>query len=251
MPPPSGADTPAAPPAAAAEPSSGETLADPYGISQAKPIPQPVGGNPYRGPDAAPPPPQRELPILSQSCRPGAECFDADPRLNDRFRAVRGSPFVQLLTGGFHFRERVSTSVAFGAEVGVFLFDRLRLATRALVPAAEVNDEISADAANRDGAPWLWGVSLGAAADRQPGFVLSPSLQYLAILGDDYGHSLGILMPLEWLSRGGVRVGFDFSLLYGFGGTYVSPTHGVQDRPNSAAFLMNFVLGYTFGLEGN
>jgi len=186
------------------------------------------------------------------------KCPDADPRLYDRFRAVHGSPFVQLLAGGFHFRERVSSSIAFGGEVGVFLFERLRASVRALVPVGEVNDEISAAAQVDEASAWLWGISLGAATDHEPGFVLSPSLQYLGIVGGDYGHTLGILVPFEWLSASGVRVGFDFSLLYGFGGTYtpiperiVSPAPAAEDRPNSAGFAANFIIGHAFGLGGD
>ncbi len=170
-----------------------------------------------------------------------------------RLAAVRASPFIQMSAGSLHLRERISTALAFGGEVGLFAWERLRASARALVPITTVHDEISKPADMPDSSAWLWGFSLGAAANRQDGFAMTPSLQFLHVAGGDFGSTLGFLVPFEWLTRGGFRVGFDFSLLYGFGGHYRPsdcaegpPCPGEHDRPNSAGFIANFLLGHVF-----
>lgn len=201
--------------------------------------------NPYRGPGPATGPRStlRERPTYA--CPPGVACEAA---VVDRsYQAVHGSPFLQMLSGAFHLRERVSSWAAFGGEFGGFAYDRLRGSVRALVPVADPNDE----ATERDTSVWLWGVSLGVAAVRQTGFVLSPSLQYLGIVGGDYGHTLGVHVPFEWLGDSGFRIGFDFAMLYGFGGTYRTEAGAVEERPNSAGFTINLLLGQAFASGGD
>lgn len=240
-------------------------MADPYGISEAPPGPglrrergAGVGANPYRGPsvyrgpEAAIAPPNTN----AGTCPPGADCSSMGPAPvmmgPHPFTAVRASPFVQMLGGAFHFRERLSSAAAFGGEFGFFAWDRLRAGVRAIVPVADLNDEASDNTGSDDPSAWMWGISVGAAATRQAGFVMSPSLQYLAMLGGDYGQMIGILVPFEWLSRKGFHVGFDFSVLYGFGGTYRTNTcptcSELVDRPNSAGFAVNLVLGHVFAM---
>ncbi len=216
-------------------------MADPYAISEAKPIPQPhqgapgvVGANPYRGPAAGPASAGRERPTYD--CHSGVDCEDL---WSDGYHR---SAFVQMLSGAFHLRERVSSGIAFGGEVGGFAYDRLRASVRALVPVSEARDQATDD----DASVWLWGMSLGVAAERQTGFLLSPSLQYLGMVGGDYGHTLGIHVPFEWLGRSGFRIGFDFAMLYGFGGSYQTDSGRVEERPNSAGFTINFLLGHVF-----
>lgn len=152
-----------------------------------------------------------------------------------------------MLSGAFFLRERVSSGIAFGGEFGGFAYDRFRGSVRALVPVGDTRDEATGD----DASVWLWGVSLGVAAERQSGFVLSPSLQYLGMVGGDYGHTLGIHVPFEWLARSGFRIGFDFAMLYGFGGTYESDAGSEEERPNSAGFTVNLLLGHTFASGGD
>lgn len=246
-------------------------MADPYGISEAPPGPElsrergaGVGANPYRGPSlyhGTDHPPASLGPAGEGNCPPGADCgLDAPMPMSvgrHPFTAVRASPFVQMLGGGFHLRERLSSAAAFGGEFGFFAWDRLRAGVRAIIPVADLNDEASDAAVAGDPSAWMWGVSVGAATSRQAGFVMSPSLQFMEISGRDYGHLIGILVPFEWLSRSGFRVGFDFSVLYGFGGTYRTkpcPTCNtpdpIVDRPNSAGFTVNLVLGHVFTMPG-
>jgi len=246
---PAAGPAPAAP--AGAGPAPNPRLADPYAISEAKPSPQPgPGPNPYRGPGPATAPAPaaaaslRERPTYAAACPPGADCKNFD--VDYSYEAVRASPFVQMLSGAFHLRERVSSAVAFGGEVGGFVLDRFRGSVRALVPVSDVTDQAN----DEDASAWLWGVSLGVAADRQSGFVLSPSLQYLGIVGGDYGHTLGIHVPFEWLGRSGLRIGFDFAMLYGFGGTYTTNGNTVEERPNSAGFTINLLVGHAFAFWG-
>lgn len=216
-------------------------LADPYGISEARPIPQPthadpgvVGANPYRGPGAGPVRVRRERPVYA--CPAGVECEDLWSRGHER------AAFVQLLSGAFHLRERVSSPIAFGGELGGFVHDRVRGSIRGLVPVSEASDQATDDNAS----VWLWGASLGVAAEKQSGFVLSPSLQYLGVIGGDYGHLLGIHLPFEWLGARGFRIGFDFAMLYGFGGTYETDSGRVEERPNSTGVTVNFLVGHVF-----
>ena len=244
--------------------------ADPYGVGSTPPRPTsaaPSRANPYRGPsvyrETRVRPMQNEPQTLDRPCPPGSDCgglFEDSPTSVDglpRLAAVRASPFIQMSTGSFHLRERISSAIAFGGEVGLFAWERLRASARAVVPITRVHDEISKPSDMPDASAWLWGFSVGAAANRQDGFAMSPSVQFLHISGGDFGSTLGLQVPFEWLTQGGFRVGFDFSLLYGFGGHYrrsdcaqVAPCPTEHDRPNSAGFFANFLIGHVFEMPG-
>ena len=189
----------------------------------------------------------------SPDCGLLADDFDEETDAIGRLAAVRASPFVHMLGNSFYLRERVSSLAAFGGELGMFFVERLRLSARVLVPVAAVNDEITASADKDQASAWLWGFSVGAAANRQDGFAMSPSLQYLRPQGGDFGHNLGFIVPFEWLGRSGFRVGFDFSVLYGFGGHYRRPASqggGTADRPNATGFAASLMIGQVFSMPG-
>src|SRR5690606_41468148 len=136
--------------------------------------------------------------------------------------------------------------------------ERRAAAALSEVPESYLQEEISHPAEDSEASAWLSGLRVGAAANREAGFAMSPSLQYLNLVGGDFGHALGIQVPFEWLSRSGFHVGFDFSVLYGFGGTFrtapcrsdssCSPPPGTEERPASAGFVINFLLGHVFSM---
>jgi hypothetical protein len=153
-------------------------------------------------------------------------------------------------------RDRVSTPLAFGGDLGVFVLERGRLSARALVPVVEPNDELPGQGRQETRSIWLWGFGAGLVVAESASFVLSPGLQYLRVAGGRHGGAVGVQVPFEWLLDGGLRLGFDFSVLYGFGGSYwthfcdgpnscvdVRESHRRESAPGVA---LNLILGQAF-----
>jgi hypothetical protein len=157
--------------------------------------------------------------------------------------------------GGFLLRERVSTPLAFGGELGAFAGRYARLSARALVPIAAPSDEVPEQNTRASRSVWLWGLAAGLVVSESATFTLSPGLQYLHVAGSNHGDALGVQVPFEWLFRSGLRLGFDFSVLYGFAGSrreLVCPPgadecmEDTRARPGAPGVALNLVLGQAF-----
>lgn len=235
--------------------------------------------NPYRGPSrpaesalpAAPEPPS-QAPHWGPPdyCPPGGPCAAArrpgvdqpapGARLSAEQRAVQGSPFINAVSGAFLLRDRVGTPLAFGGELGAFVLERLRLSGRALVPIVSPTDEIPGQGKRASRSIWLWGFAAGLVVAQSPSFTLSPGLQYVRVAGGRHGNAVGAHVPFEWLLESGLRVGFDFSVLYGFGGSYRIASCGAtlddecteesQGRAGAPGVALNLILGQAFTSEG-
>lgn len=232
---------------------------------------KPPYDNPYRGPSA----PAESLPQSAprpahwgppETCPPGTPCPGVVAPGTDqastmapttaRPSAVQGSPFINATAGAFLLRDRVHSPLAFGGDLGAFVLDRARLSARALVPIANPSDEMPGQAEDESRSIWLWGFAAGLVLAESASFTLSPGLQYLRVAGGPHGNAVGVQVPFEWLFDSGLRFGFDFSVLYGFGGSYrVATCAGSFDggcvenskaRPGAPGVALNLVLGQAF-----
>ena len=181
--------------------------------------------------------------------------------------AVRSSPFLNLVLGGVLVNRHYSSAFNPGVEAGLFIADRVRVAARVMVPLAEPDDDYGFDdepLASQGFQPvpsetpsLIGALSLGFVAVDLPGFTLSPSFYAARSDVADYGTLLGIGLPFEWLTRGGLRVGFDFALVRAFGGevTGQCPSFSsvgscdpgelrVFDREAGNGFMSSFIIGW-------
>ncbi len=248
--------------------------ADSYENPYRGPSLKPPYENPYRGPSA----PAETLPPGAVAgrpahwgppdyCPPGSPCQPAPPgqdRTSGSVRelggATQGSPFINAVSGAFLFRDRVSSPLAFGGELGAFLASRLRLSGRALVPIASPNDEMPDQDQRASRSVWLWGFGAGVVVSESQSFTLAPGLQYLHLAGGRHGDTFGVQVPFEWLLDGGLRLGFDFSVMYGLGGKYLDRDSDcriglgggdtcaaeTRTRPRAPGVALNLVLGQAF-----
>jgi hypothetical protein len=155
----------------------------------------------------------------------------------------------------------------------LFAVDRIRLGARLQAPIDEPRDDFGSDGRvlSNDGsfqpidseAPVVvYGGSVGVALIDLPGFVMSPGIYVLRSDVADYGTMLGFALPFEWVTRRGMRVGFDFGIVRSFGGevqqqcTSFSPTGAPAtcdpgevrafDREGGNGFFANFLIGWAF-----
>jgi hypothetical protein len=205
------------------------------------------------------PPPQYDWPPRGERARSAALPEHA---------AVRSSPYLTLLIGGTVLNRRFATLFAPGVEVGMYFADRFRVALRGTVPLTEPEDEYSYDDdelddfngrgfINSDEVSFLFGGAVGVVAVDTPGFVLSPSIYVMRSDVGDYGTMVGLGLPFEWVSRRGLRIGFDFAFLRGFGGEVLSVCHGgttcdmgevrAHDRKAGNGFTSSFIIGWNLG----
>jgi len=184
--------------------------------------------------------------------------------------ALGYSPFLSGTLGGIAIGERFSSSAYLGAELGAF-FGRWRVSARTLFPfgvhqptgEALSNPEFLSIPSEKPAL--LYGVSAGAAAYVSTGFVASVGLNFMRSDVSDFGNTLGLSLPLEWITRWGLRVGVEPGFLHAFGGEVLgecSPGFAPPFNPSDAScdvgeirafdresgngFWVHFLLGIPF-----
>jgi hypothetical protein len=87
---------------------------------------------------------------------------------------------------------------------------------------------------------------------------MAPGIAFRRTDVSDYGSSLGVAMPLDWVMADGLRIGLELDLGRAFGGSYhlvCSDNSGLgmcagseitQDRPQGTAVALQFQLGFGF-----
>jgi hypothetical protein len=143
--------------------------------------------------------------------------------------AASRSPFFDAMAGAVVEGNRFDDFLLTGAEVGVFVVDRLRLSARILTFLSQNSDNYSGSGTlggayepqNSKPPSILWGGSAGFAAVSSEGFLLSPGILFMRTDVSDYGSFLGVNVPFEWVYRSGLRLGFEVALGRSFGGTVV------------------------------
>jgi hypothetical protein len=185
--------------------------------------------------------------------------------------AVQYNPFLDVIVGGALLNRRFDTGFAPGVEFGGFLGERVRAAVRAQSPLTEPNDRFDTDSdqvfldgafvpRDSDDVTLIFGGSIGVVALATRGFVVSPSVTVLRTDVSDYGTAVGFGLPVMWVGRSGMRVGFDMGVVYGIGGTVIGDcpdlivagqtrvcepeTTREFDRENAAGFYAGFRIGW-------
>lgn len=248
----------APPPAPAAAPTPAETAA-------------PAATPPPAPPVAAAPAPAPSAPYLYpqgyQSYYPPAR---SAPRLAED-AAVRTSPFVDVTMASIAWQNRFSQFLTVGGQLGMYLGGRVRVAVNALVPATQLRDNFSYDHSDGDGdytlvpakdVSVIFGASAGYVVLSTPTFVFAPGVAFSHTNVANYGSSLAFSMPFDWVTEGGLRVGFELQGGRTIGGVYrvecisalsgipsncsSGPTQIDRDRPGGTSILVQFQLGFGF-----
>ena len=182
------------------------------------------------------------------------------PRFPDD-AAVTTSPFLDAVVGGVSWKDRISQPPNVGAEAGVYLGGRVRLAVRAAVPSSDRTDQPVLDS-SFDSAGYqrplptrrrfFYGASAGVVVHSTPYFALAPGLAFARTDVSDFGTMIAASAPFDWVMPSGLRLGFEAELGQAFGGSYRyqcqdstgsscgGPPQITRDRPSGTAFLMQF-----------
>jgi len=190
-------------------------------------------------------------------------------RLKVRFpdhAAVSTSPFLDMTIASVSWENRIEQFLNVGAQFGAYLGERVRVTARVALPTSSLSDQFS-HSAYEDGntiiekskaASLFYGATLGIVAVGNQTFVLAPGIAFMRTDVSDYGSTLGLSLPFEWVTGEGLRVGVELDLGRGFGGkyrelctnnAYSSPcTFGerTKDRESGSALWLQFVLGFGF-----
>lgn len=214
------------------------------GLAQAQALPQPAdsssrGGAPL--PDAPPPPgppPPPPSPAALSPALPSEEPSKeagqnpaAIPQDQETMHwvmpndaAARHSPFINAVAGGTTIANHFDSSAYLGAEVGAFFDSRIRVSARALFPFG-VTQGAPDVLSNPEFLPTLsekpaliYGAGAGVALFSGQSFVLSLQANYQRTDVGDFGHMLALAVPFEWVTKTGLRVGFEGGVLRAFGG---------------------------------
>jgi len=201
----------------------------------------------------------------SRRVRPGEAVAEAP---DDFMR--RTSPWVDFTLTSFYMENRAGNFLNLGVQVGGYLFERLRLSGRLVVPLEDVNDDLHHYDSNNGSGPgafrridarsmtMLYGVSAGVLVTNSRSFVFGPSveLQRTDVLA--YGTTLAFGLPFEWITRRNLRVGFELAIGHSFGGsvketceTFTSPVTSCgsrkADRPSGTSVLFQYNMGWALG----
>lgn len=152
--------------------------------------------------------------------------------------ARRYSPFFNGMLGGLSVGRRFDSNAYFGAELGAF-FGPWRASLRAWFPfgvqqetgLTMSNQEFRSIAATKPAL--IGGATLGVALYSGPGFVASFGVAFMRTDVPDFGNLLGVSLPLEWVTRGGVRIGTEPGFLGAFGGEVVAECNRFDPMPST------------------
>jgi hypothetical protein len=163
--------------------------------------------------------------------------------------------YVGILVGSVQFGTFIARRVRVAGRIGVFMSDAEveNYGIEGLPGGVEVADEEERPTA-------LASASVGYAVVHGEGFALSPSLAVVTSDVGAYGVGLGLALPFEWVSRSGMRIGFEIGGFRATGGTVRARCTGFAsspgtslcdqdevrdfDRPNGSGFYAGFQLGW-------
>jgi len=180
------------------------------------------------------------------------------PPRYSRDAAVSSTPFFDAIVVAADWENRISESASIGAQAGVFVALRVRLTAKISFPTGGWGDGTGSTASGLKTPSFFYAFSAGYAAVRTPTFAMSPGLMFARTDVSDYGSMLGFSLPLDWVMKGGLRLGLEGGLGPAFGGRRAvscsEPTSidcsqrpVYQDRKSGAALWLQFHIG--FGLN--
>lgn len=203
------------------------------------------------------PGPDDSVPTAASTVRRG-------PRSEDF--AIQSSPWVDVTLTSLWLEERTSGFWNVGVQPGGYLFERLRWSARLVVPLGDAGDEAyyastgvsSLTHVDSREVSVFYGASLGVVVASTRSFAFSPSLFFLRTDVSDYGTSLGLALPFDWVTARSMRVGFEFDAGSAFGGQMrfscqpgsvpntCSPSQ--RKRPAGTAIGLQFYMGWSLGM---
>ena len=276
-----GAFPPTQPPAASASASSTALPPPPPRPPAAPPGPA-APSAPAPATEPAPPPPAAPAAPSPAYLPPGYGYYYPPPyyllpppRVKERFpdnAAVSSSPFVDMIVASVSWQNRVSQFFNVGVQGGTYVAGRVRLTANIILPTSGLTDdyEPAYKSSGTGGgyyvrqeskaASLFYGASLGIVALSSPTFVMSPGLAFSRTDVSDYGSSLAVSLPFEWVTGNGLRLGLEFDAGRAFGGSNhlqcfdnlgtggacsLSPPV-TEDRPTGTSVVLQFELGFGF-----
>jgi hypothetical protein len=178
--------------------------------------------------------------------------------------AIQSSPWVDVTLTSLWLEERTSGFWNVGVQPGGYLFERLRWSVRLVVPLGHAEDEAynastgvsTATALNSREVSVFYGASLGVVVAATRSFAFAPSLFILRTDVGDYGTSVGLALPFDWVTSRSMRVGFEFDAGSSFGGqvhfscqpSSVACSPSQSNRPTGTAIGLQFYMGWSLGM---
>jgi hypothetical protein len=184
---------------------------------------------------------------------------------------LRSSPWVDFTLTSFYMENRVGNFLNLGVQFGGYLWERLRVSGRMVVPLEDVNDDLSSYNYGTDGSgsgsynrrdarsmSVLYGASVGLLITNSRSFVFGPSIALQRTDVSAYGSAVSFGMPFEWTTRKNLRIGFELAIGHGFGGssqqvcrTSSSPSTSCGerkiDRESGMTVLFQYNMGWALG----
>lgn len=159
------------------------------------------------------------------------------------------------------WQNRFSEAVNLGAQAGVYVAGRARLTAKIAFPTEGMGDQQVDFGGGAKAPSFFYAFSAGFAALRTPTFVLSPGLMFARTDVSDYGSMIGFSVPLDWVTKSGLRLGLEGGLGRAFGGrsavnctnpgaTDCNQLPRYQDRDPGVAGWLQFHLGFGFNHPG-
>ena len=175
--------------------------------------------------------------------------------------AVKASPFIDIALGSYAWSERFEVPLSIGANVGGYLGDLVRVVANVSAPLESQTDQertlVTGGFIDVTPRPKiLFGASVGVAAMARRGFVLAPGLTLQRTGFSEYGTLIGASVPLEWVTRIGLRIAVEGSLGVVVGGNkrwechsecQTPPDASDGDRKSGLGGGLRFSFGYGFG----
>jgi hypothetical protein len=176
---------------------------------------------------------------------------------------------VDVLVASVSWQNRVSQFLNVGFQGGVYLAHRVRLSANLILPTSDMRDEYSPAYDYNPGstgyylqqpakrASLFYGATLGIVVVSTPTFVMAPGVAFSRTDVSDYGSSLAVALPFEWVTGNGLRLGLEFDAGRAFGGIYHTQCYSssgggscgpplTPDRPSGTSILLQFQLGFGF-----
>jgi hypothetical protein len=220
-------------------------------------------------PDREQPPRRRRLDAESAlpPARSGAAPIELRKALPPDF-VLHATPWVDFALTSFWMGDRTDNFLNLAVQAGGYLFERLRLSGRLIVPLEEASDQFneldsfssSSSTTTYEHLPSrsvsvLYGVSAGLILSSSRTFLFAPGLTIWRTDVNDYGTTGALTLPFEWTTSRRLRVGFELALGHSFGGyqerscrvfTTAGSSCGTDEvsRPGSTAVLLQYHMGW-------
>lgn len=180
---------------------------------------------------------------------------------------LKASPWVDFTLTSFYMEDRVGNFLNLGVQFGGYLWERLRVSGRLVVPLEDVNDDLSSYSYGTDNSgngsytridarsmSALYGASVGLLITNSKSFVFGPSVELQRTDVAAYGTAIAFGLPFEWTTQKNLRIGFELAIGHAFGGTskqvcrtFTAPTTSCGQRTNDRESGMTVLFQYNMG----